>query len=62
LIKDVVMRFTEYWLICFGIIVVAMVMGFPSGIMSIFENRKRSAAPPVDDRRAAGESGPSEKT
>jgi branched-chain amino acid transport system permease protein len=41
MIKDVVMRFTEYWLICFGIIVVAMVMRFPSGIMSIFENRKR---------------------
>lgn len=61
-IKDVVMRFTEYWLICFGIIVVAMVMGFPSGIMSIFENRQRSAAPPLDDRRAAGKTGPSEKT
>jgi branched-chain amino acid transport system permease protein len=51
-IKDVVMRFTEYWLICFGIIVVAMVMGFPSGIMSIFENRKRPAA---------GKSGPHER-
>jgi branched-chain amino acid transport system permease protein len=61
-IKDVVMRFTEYWLICFGIIVVAMVMGFPSGIMSIFENRKRPAAPPLDDRRAAGKTGSSEKT
>ena len=44
MIKDVVMRFTEYWLICFGIVVVAMVMRFPSGIMSIFENRKRPAA------------------
>lgn len=53
MIKDVVMRFTEYWLICFGIIVVAMVMGFPSGIMSIFENRKRPAAE---------KTGPSEKT
>jgi branched-chain amino acid transport system permease protein len=62
MIKDVVMRFTEYWLICFGIIVVAMVMGFPSGIMSIFENRKRPAAPPLDARRAAGKTGPSEKT
>jgi len=51
-IKDVVMRFTEYWLICFGIIVVAMVMGFPSGIMSIFENRKRPAVPPDADRAA----------
>jgi branched-chain amino acid transport system permease protein len=61
-IKDVIMRFTEYWLICFGIIVVAMVMGFPSGVMSIFENRQRSAAPPPDDHREAGETGPSEKT
>ena len=61
-IKDVVMRFTEYWLICFGVIVVAMVMGFPNGIMSIFENRQRPAAPPLDDRRAAGKTGPSEKT
>ena len=61
-IKDVVMRFTEYWLICFGIIVVAMVMRFPSGIMSIFENRKRPAAPPLDEHRAAGKTGPSGKT
>ena len=43
LIKDVVMRFTEYWLICFGVIVVAMVMCFPSGIMSLFESRRRPA-------------------
>jgi len=59
-IKDVAMRFTEYWLICFGIIVVAMVMGFPSGIMSIFENRKRPVARPLDDRRTAGKTGSSE--
>ena len=44
LIKDVVMRFTEYWLICFGVIVVAMVMCFPSGIMSLVENRRRAPA------------------
>jgi branched-chain amino acid transport system permease protein len=43
LIKDGVMRFTEYWLICFGVIVVAMVMCFPSGIMSLFEKRPRPA-------------------
>ena len=61
-IKDITMRFTEYWLICFGIIVVAMVMGFPSGIMSIFENRQRPAVPPLDDRPAAGKTGSSEKT
>jgi branched-chain amino acid transport system permease protein len=44
LIKDSVMRFTEYWLICFGVIVVTMVMVFPSGIMSLFEKRRRPAA------------------
>ncbi len=43
LIKDTVMRFTEYWLICFGVIVVAMVMCFPSGIMSLVEKRRRAA-------------------
>ena len=42
LIKDTVMRFTEYWLICFGVIVVTMVMCFPSGIMSLFEKRRLS--------------------
>lgn len=42
LIKDIVMRYTEYWLICFGVIVVAMVMCFPSGIMSLFERRRTS--------------------
>jgi branched-chain amino acid transport system permease protein len=41
LIKDIVMRFTEYWLLCFGVIVVAMVMCFPSGVMSLFEKRRR---------------------
>jgi branched-chain amino acid transport system permease protein len=45
LIKDVVMRFTEYWLICFGVIVVAMVMCFPSGIMSLIERRRRPEVP-----------------
>ncbi|MGH8641864.1 MAG: branched-chain amino acid ABC transporter permease, partial [Burkholderiales bacterium] len=50
LIKDVVMRFTEYWLICFGVIVVAMVMCFPSGIMSLFEHRRRAG--PASGRAA----------
>ena len=38
-IKDVIVRFTEYWLIWFGVIVVALVMGFPGGVMSIFTKR-----------------------
>jgi branched-chain amino acid transport system permease protein len=42
-IKDVVVRFTEYWLLVFGLIVVALVMGFPEGVMSIFAKRRRKA-------------------
>jgi branched-chain amino acid transport system permease protein len=40
-IRDVVVRFTEYWLIVFGVIVVALVMGFPEGVTSIFRKAKR---------------------
>ena len=50
-IKDIIFRFTEYWLIWFGVIVVALVMGFPSGIMSIFEKPARPAAAPGDAGR-----------
>ena len=39
-IKDVIVRFTEYWLIVFGVIVVALVMRFPEGVMSIFAKRR----------------------
>ena len=54
LIKDVVMRFTEYWLICFGVIVVVMVMCFPSGIMSLFEKRRRPEPAPGRVAEAGG--------
>jgi branched-chain amino acid transport system permease protein len=47
-IKDIIFRFTEYWLIWFGVIVVALVMGFPGGIMSIFERRSRKTDGPRD--------------
>jgi branched-chain amino acid transport system permease protein len=49
-IKDVIFRFTEYWLIWFGVIVVALVLGFPGGVMSIFEKRARAA--PRDEEPA----------
>lgn len=39
-IKDVIVRFTEYWLIWFGVIVVVLVMAFPEGLMSIFKRRR----------------------
>ena len=41
IIKDIIVRFTEYWLIWFGVIVVALVMGFPGGVMSIFVKRPK---------------------
>ena len=40
IIKDIIVRFTEYWLIWFGIIVVALVMAFPGGVMGIFAKRR----------------------
>jgi branched-chain amino acid transport system permease protein len=39
-IKDVIVRFTQYWLIVFGVIVVALVMAFPGGVMSILAKRR----------------------
>jgi branched-chain amino acid transport system permease protein len=36
LLKDMIVRVTEYWLICLGIIVVVLVMGFRGGVVSIF--------------------------
>ena len=38
-IKDIIVRFTEYWLIWLGAIVLALVMGLPGGVVSIFEKR-----------------------
>ena len=38
-IKDIIVRFTEYWLIWLGAIVLALVMGLPGGVVSIFERR-----------------------
>ena len=47
IIRDVIVRFTEYWLLVFGIIVVALVMGFPEGVMSVFmKNRGQTPIKP----------------
>jgi ABC-type branched-subunit amino acid transport system permease subunit len=40
----VIVRFTEYWLIVFGVIVVALVMRFPEGVMSIFAKRSGASS------------------
>lgn len=39
IIKDTIVRFTEYWLIWLGAIVVALAMGFRGGVVSIFASR-----------------------
>ena len=49
-IRDVIVRFTEYWLLVYGVIVVALVMGFPEGVMSIFRKRRRATAVASDAR------------
>ncbi|HSQ04057.1 MAG TPA: branched-chain amino acid ABC transporter permease [Burkholderiales bacterium] len=54
-IKDVIVRYTEYWLIWFGVIVVVLVIAFPGGVMSIFKRRHRRVAQPLEDDHAAVE-------
>ena len=44
-IRDIIVRFTEYWLLVYGVIVVALVMGFPEGVMSIFRRRRHDRSP-----------------
>ncbi|HLC41945.1 MAG TPA: branched-chain amino acid ABC transporter permease [Methylomirabilota bacterium] len=39
MIKDIIVRFTEYWLIWLGAIVVVLTLGFRGGVASIFANR-----------------------
>jgi len=39
IIKDIIVRFTEYWLICLGIIVLVLVLGFRGGVVSIFSQK-----------------------
>ena len=51
-IKDMIFRFTEYWLIWFGVIVVALVMGFPERRhehLSRSARRRRAGAVPRAD-------------
>lgn len=39
MIKDIIVRYTEYWLIWLGVIVVALVMGFRGGVVGTFVRR-----------------------
>jgi branched-chain amino acid transport system permease protein len=36
IMKDLIVRFTQYWLICLGGIVVLLVMGLRGGVLGIF--------------------------
>jgi branched-chain amino acid transport system permease protein len=39
ILKDLIVRFTQYWLICLGTIVVVLVLGFRGGVVSIFSGK-----------------------
>ncbi|MBI2164396.1 MAG: branched-chain amino acid ABC transporter permease [candidate division NC10 bacterium] len=45
MIKDIIVRFTEYWLIWLGVIVVVLVMGFRGGVVSLATARWRALRP-----------------
>ncbi len=42
MMKDIIVRFTEYWLIWLGIIVVVLVMGFRGGVASVLARQWRT--------------------
>ncbi|OGB99171.1 MAG: hypothetical protein A3G35_00015 [candidate division NC10 bacterium RIFCSPLOWO2_12_FULL_66_18] len=55
MIKDIIVRFTQYWLIWLGAIVVILVMGFRGGVLSILVERLmpwRPTRPMVTRRKA----------
>ena len=39
ILKDVIVRFTHYWLICFGAIIVFLVLAFRGGLVVFYEER-----------------------
>ncbi len=42
MLKDIIVRFTEYWLIWLGILVVILVMGFRGGVASVLARQWRT--------------------
>ncbi len=46
MMKDIIVRFTEYWLIWLGVIVVVLVMGFRGGVLGLVEQRWRAPTRP----------------
>ncbi len=53
MLKDIIVRYTEYWLIVLGVIVVVLVMGFRGGVVSILAEAVHRRA--RRDRRGEGE-------
>lgn len=39
LLKDIIVRFTQYWLICFGVIIVILVLTFRGGLVVFWQER-----------------------
>lgn len=39
ILKDIIVRFTEYWLICFGLIIVFLVLAFRGGLVVFYQER-----------------------
>jgi len=46
MLKDIIVRFTEYWLIWLGLFVIVLVMGFRGGASSLVEGRLRRRPEP----------------
>ncbi len=39
IVKDIITGLTEYWMLCMGTIVIALVIGFPEGVLGFFQRR-----------------------
>jgi len=39
IVKDIITGLTEYWMLFMGIIVIALVLGFPEGVLGFFQRR-----------------------
>jgi branched-chain amino acid transport system permease protein len=52
-LKEIVVRFTEEWLLVFGIILLFLLMGFRSGVMGFVERYSRGENQAPEERRTA---------
>jgi branched-chain amino acid transport system permease protein len=49
IIKEIVVMFTGYWMMMLGIIVIALVLGFRGGVVSVIQHRLPLLARRHDD-------------